>query len=93
MPSSAQLNANQQNAQKSTGPRSDAGKAASSQNARTHGLAARQFVILPGQQEEFDAFSGELRVDLRPVSYKKPDERSQCMSSVSLQRRIEWSFG
>jgi len=39
MPSDRQIAANRNNAQKSTGPRSDAGLKASRSNARRHGLA------------------------------------------------------
>jgi len=39
MPSDRQIAANRNNAKKSTGPRSDAGRAASRRNARRHGLA------------------------------------------------------
>ena len=44
--SEAQLNANRQNAQKSTGPTSEAGKATVSQNRRTHGLLGHRFAML-----------------------------------------------
>jgi hypothetical protein len=39
MPSDRQIAANRKNAKKSTGPRSEAGRAASRNNARRHGLA------------------------------------------------------
>jgi hypothetical protein len=48
MTSVAQLNANRLNAQRSTGPRTEAGKAASRFNALTYGLEARSRVI-PGE--------------------------------------------
>jgi hypothetical protein len=44
----AQVNANRLNAQRSTGPRSDEGKAASRFNALKHGIDARSLVI-PGE--------------------------------------------
>lgn len=50
MASAAQIAANVANAQHSTGPRTDTGKAASSQNALKHGLNARA-VLLPGEDE------------------------------------------
>ncbi len=40
MASEAQISANRQNAEKSTGPRTDEGKAVASQNAVKHGLFA-----------------------------------------------------
>jgi hypothetical protein len=62
-----QINANRENAQKSTGPRSDAGKAASSRNATKHGLTGAN-PLLPGEDP---ARLENLRIDLfhrfRPV--------------------------
>ena len=50
MASAAQITANIVNAQLSTGPRTDAGKAAASQNSLKHGLTALT-VLLPGEDE------------------------------------------
>jgi hypothetical protein len=67
MLSQAQIDANRRNAQKSSGPRSDTGKAASSRNAITHGLTAKKH-ILPGEEDhEFDALLADLISRFRPV--------------------------
>ncbi len=50
MSTPAQATANLANAQHSTGPRTETGKAVSSQNALKHGLTA-QTVLLPGEDE------------------------------------------
>ena len=50
MSTEAQVAANIANAQSSTGPRTDAGKAASSQNALKHGLTAKS-ILLPEEDE------------------------------------------
>jgi hypothetical protein len=50
MATPAQINANRLNARKSTGPRSDEGKAASRFNALKHAASARSMVI-PGEDE------------------------------------------
>ena len=67
--SDKQLAANQANAAKSTGPRTDEGKAASSQNARKHGFCSAKFSVV--RMEELDALQN-LRVDAirayRPVN-------------------------
>ena len=58
MATEAQVLANRLNAQKSTGPRTEAGKAGGSQNAGTHGLLSRKTVIPgedPGQVETYRA--------------------------------------
>jgi len=52
MATEAQINANRANAQKSTGPRTEEGKARSSRNAAIHGLCA-QSPQLPGEPPDF----------------------------------------
>lgn len=54
MATKRQTEANRENAQKSTGPKTEAGKAASSANALRHGLTAELVVVLP--DEDADAF-------------------------------------
>jgi hypothetical protein len=67
--SSKQILANQANAQKSTGPRSAEGKAASARNAFTHGLSASPeslFANAPAVAEEFRAYEETIRKDYGP---------------------------
>ena len=68
--SNKQLAANRLNAGKSTGPRTNAGKAKSSRNALKHGLLASEAVIRAGDgaedPEEFDALFEHLMDDLQP---------------------------
>lgn len=66
MTSLNQIAANQANAARSTGPRTDAGKARSAQNARKHGLTARHLVIRPDEQEEFNDLQADLTAELDP---------------------------
>ena len=66
MSTAAQIAANQANAQHSTGPRTETGKAAAAQNARKHGLSGKSFVILPGQEEAFADFESGLRAEFQP---------------------------
>lgn len=54
MATQRQIEANRENARKSTGPRTEAGKAASSANALRHGLTAELLVLLT--DEDGDAF-------------------------------------
>lgn len=66
MDSPARRAANRRNAQSSTGPRTEPGKAASARNATKHGLLSRQ-VVLPDESEaEFDGFRDRLVEDLTP---------------------------
>jgi hypothetical protein len=68
MSTKAQIAANRRNARKSTGPTSEAGKAASSMNNLRHGLRART-LILPGEtQEEFDKILAAMQQEYQPQS-------------------------
>ena len=66
MATQKQINANRQNAQKSTGPKTDEGKAAVSQNAVKHGLFA-QSVIYGENEGDYKAFHGQMFAELDPV--------------------------
>ena len=65
------VRANQQNAKKSTGPRTPEGKAKSSQNALRHGILAESVVIPNCEQlespEKFNALLSDLIEELNPV--------------------------
>ena len=62
-----QVTANRANAQKSTGPKSEEGKAAVSQNRTVHGLTGA-FQVLEGEsQAKFDALVDQLMIDEQPV--------------------------
>jgi hypothetical protein len=65
MATAAQIKANRQNAKKSTGPKTDEGKAAVSQNAVKNGLFTGS--IITGETEaEYAAFHGEVLAELDP---------------------------
>ena len=66
MATPSQINANQVNAQQSTGPRSPEGKARVAQNALRHGLTARHLVIREDEREEFTALEQSLAAELDP---------------------------
>jgi hypothetical protein len=66
MDSPARRNANRRNAQLSTGPRTDAGKAASARNATKHGLLSREVVLSDESASEFDGLRDRLLTDLSP---------------------------
>src|ERR1700682_3288053 len=61
-----QMEATRRNAAKSTGPRTVAGKAASSLNASRHGLLARELLIKGESKEDFAIFAGRVRERLAP---------------------------
>lgn len=87
MSSLARLQANRRNAQLSTGPRTVEGKQKSARNHTSHGLASSQFVILPGQEAEFDDFMSALRDDLQPAGALELDLFSQLAHAAWNLRR------
>ena len=68
MTTNAQIKANRKNAKKSTGPRTEDGKARVAKNALKHGLLARD-TVLPGEDPaDFDRQLSALEADLQPVN-------------------------
>ena len=68
MPTRAQIRANRNNAKKSTGPRTEEGKARVSKNALKHGLLARD-TVLPGEDPaDFDSQLSALEADIQPAN-------------------------
>ncbi len=59
--------ANQQNALKSTGPKTEEGKTAVRLNALTHGLTASGRLLPDEDAEAFDSFAVRVREHLQPV--------------------------
>jgi hypothetical protein len=67
-PSQARLHANRANAQLSTGPRTQQGKAASGQNSFKHGLYSKQLVIRGEDPAELDALKADLIAEHQPAT-------------------------
>jgi len=67
MSTKAQIKANQQNAQKSTGPQTAEGKAAVSQNAVRHGLFAAEAVIQGEDPSDYELYRDKYLAELLPV--------------------------
>lgn len=66
MATATQLAANRANAQLSTGPRTGAGKAASSQNARKHGLSSQYLPLSDAERPLFEQLEAGLRAEVLP---------------------------
>ena len=66
MSTELKIQANQSNAQSSTGPRTEEGKAHSAQNARKHGLTAQQLLIQPEDREEFELLLARYQNEIQP---------------------------
>ena len=83
---------NRANAQKSTGPKTEQGKAASSQNSFKHGLYSKA-VIIPGEDPaKFEALRAELTAEHRPVGVTEEllvDEIAQHYWRMKRYRSLE----
>jgi hypothetical protein len=66
MSTESQVKANRKNTLKSTGPRTEEGKDAASQNSVKHGLRAKRDVIKTENQDEFDIFRVKMIADISP---------------------------
>ena len=85
MISEKQLEANRANAQKSTGPRTEAGKQRSCLNATRHGLTG-QVVVLPHEDmEAYNKFTMEIATTFEPADAA---ERQLAFSYANIQWRI-----
>ena len=73
MSSQLQIDANRRNSQKSTGPRTVAGKAASSQNALGSGLYAQSQIIIGERQSDFEDLAAAFHSRYQPDS---PDQQA-----------------
>ena len=68
MASTRQLEANRANAKRSTGPRSEGGKAQSRLNSRKHGLTTKTLIIVGENADDFDQLRADLMDEYDPQS-------------------------
>jgi len=68
MATTAQVFANRENSKLSTGPRTPEGKAASSPNAKTHGLGAADPVLPHEDRNQFNSLLEQYKSDFEPVT-------------------------
>jgi len=68
MTSDKKIAANQNNAKKSAGARTKAGKEHSKLNARTHGIFAKELLIPDKDKPQFEVLQSSLRAQLKPAS-------------------------
>ena len=89
MPTSKiQIIANQENAKRSTGPRTDEGKRRSSQNAITHGLHACNFVLDIESEDDYFMFQDQLHHDYSPTTATEFIMIEQYLQAYFLKRRF-----
>ena len=86
MSSEAQINANRENAKRSTGPISIDGKERAAQNNFRHGLFSRRDVVPPEFEEEYQIMAANLTAQLAPAT---PIEEVLVRQLVSASWRLE----
>jgi len=87
-PSPEKIAANQANAQLSTGPKTPAGKKASSRNALKHGLTARELVIRPEDQPAFEELHAAYLAELPPQGILETEMFNAIVHAAWNLRRV-----
>ena len=90
MSSQSKIDANRENAKKSTGPSSPAGKAASSRNSLVHGLCAEKYLLLDEDKDEYITLVTDLFQRFRPVG---AGEERIVLRMASTQWRLDRARG
>jgi hypothetical protein len=88
MASQAQIDANRRNSEKSTGPTSDTGKAASRMNALKSGLYAESIIIRGETAESFDALTAQYQESYRPQTAGEQTLVDSLVTGAWLLRRL-----
>jgi hypothetical protein len=88
MPTEAQINANRLNAQKSTGPKSREGKAASSLNALKSGIDAWSHIIPGEDPADLEALTVQFLLHYRPTGPTELSLVDTLISTEWIQRRL-----
>ena len=89
MSTEAQINANRQNAQKSTGPKTAEGKGAVAQNALKHGLFSAADVVFDESREDYDLLKEKMLAEMRPAGYMELMLAERIVSLSWRLRRTE----
>lgn len=93
MASPAQILANQANAQHSTGPKTDAGKAKASRNNIKHGLCLGILVLTPEQQAYIAEFEAKMRQEMRPAGALEETVFAQFIDAAARLHKITSRIG
>ncbi|MEO8661763.1 MAG: hypothetical protein ABI693_25075 [Bryobacteraceae bacterium] len=96
MSTSAQLTANRANAEHSTGPKTDAGKAIVSQNHLTHGLSIRRHIVLPTEDHaQYESLVARYCEDELPgcaIERSLINLLAECQWRIDRCNRIEYQM-
>jgi hypothetical protein len=85
--SNRQFEANRRNAGKSTGPKTEEGKAISSQNARTHGFTATTVVLSTEDELVYEVNRLQFHDSLKPVGFLETELVDEIASARWRQQR------
>ncbi len=88
MATPAQIAANRRNAQKSTGPRTAAGKAASRMNAMKSGIHAEDLVIRAEYPDELERLTDEYYREFHPITPRERDLVDAIVRNEWIIRRM-----
>ena len=92
MATPAQIRANRANAQRSSGPRTEAGREIAKMNALKHGLAARELVIRDEDPAALDALRADLRAEHAPANQTEAllvEDLAVCWWRLQRARKYE----
>src|SRR5579875_3358491 len=84
-PSEARLRANRRNAQKSTGPKTEAGKHRSALNATRHGILSHVIHLPAEEMNSYNEFTNRYVASLQPVGAVETELANSC---ADLQFRL-----
>jgi hypothetical protein len=88
MTSSKQIAANRENAKKSTGPKTEAGKDRSAMNAVTHGLTATRPLVRHESSEYFDSLRDRVSSELQPMGIMEEQLVERIVSKLWRLHRV-----
>jgi hypothetical protein len=83
-----QIEANRQNAKRSTGPITVAGRAQSKRNALKHGLTARDVTVDDEEASKFEAFRDDMVQDLAPEGALEEELAQRVATCLWRLRRV-----
>jgi hypothetical protein len=83
-----QLNANQNNAKKSTGAKTAAGKSVVAKNAVKHGIFAKQLILSDENPKEYQQLFDDLQSALNPVGTLECALVERIAVAIWRQRRL-----
>jgi len=72
-----------------TGPNTPEGKARSSMNALKHGFSSQKFIVMPGQEDDFNKLQSDLTAEVRPEGALELNLFHQLLRDAWTLHRVE----